>query len=68
MARFRYLGELPREYVVAYGPTTEFRLPRILLPVSPATEFVVGVDIGHDITDQFELIKMRADTRFAEIA
>lgn len=75
MAHFKYLGEPPRPaLVVAYGPCTKIRLPKkdgttqTLTPVSPATEFVIGADIGYDITDQRSLRAIRADTvRFEEL-
>jgi hypothetical protein len=78
MARFRYLGEPPRPWmVVTYGPSLEFRIRcsgatessgvKILNPVPPATEFVVGEDIGYDITDDTMIRTMNADIRFEEI-
>lgn len=73
MARFKYLGEPPRDYVVTMGPCLKIRVPlkngtiSMLLPVPPATEFVIGQDIGHDITDQRSLHAMRTDTRFQEL-
>jgi hypothetical protein len=73
MARFKYLGEPPRDYVVTVGPCLKIRAPlkngtlQNMLPVPPATEFVIGQDIGHDITDQRALISMRADPRFEEL-
>ena len=73
MARFRYLGEPARSYVTTYGPTTAIRVrpktgsPRTLTPISPATAFVPGVDIGYDITDTRELRFFQNDPRFAEI-
>lgn len=74
MARFKYLGEPDRPgMIVAYGPCKRIITPRktggpqTLLPVPPATEFVIGEDIGHEITDQLSLIAFRADTRYEEI-
>lgn len=73
MARFKYLGEPKRDYVITQGPCLVIRLPqksgvvRMLKPVPPATEFVIGQDIGHDVTDQWSLINMRADARFEEL-
>lgn len=73
MARFKYLGEPVRPWVTTYGPTTIIRTPlkngtiQELTPISPATEFVVGVDIGYDITDPLSLKVFRADTRYEEI-
>jgi hypothetical protein len=72
MARFRYLGETPRPGIT-YGPCKQIKLKKkdgttqTLLPVPPETEFPVGEDIGHDITDQMSLLQMRPDTRFQEI-
>jgi len=74
MARFRYMGEPARPKMVkAYGPCIEIRNPMkngtisILQPIPPATEFVVGEDIGYDITDERAITCMRASTRFEEI-
>lgn len=75
MARFKYLGEPPRPLLVtAYGPCTVIKLPKkngtiqTYTPVSPATQFVIGQDIGYDITDARSLRALRADTdRFEEI-
>lgn len=74
MARFKYLGEPARPgFVVTYGPCERIITPRktggpqTLTPIPPATEFVKGVDIGYDITDQVSLIAFRADTRYEEI-
>lgn len=73
MARFKYLGEPPRDYVVTYGPTTAIKIKKhdgsvqTLTPVDPAVEFAVNADIGYEITDSRALRQLRADTRFEEI-
>ena len=73
MARFKYLGEPPRDYVITIGPCLKIRVPLkdgmidTFLPVPPAEEFVIGQDIGQDITDQRSLMSMRADPRFEEL-
>lgn len=74
MARFKYLGEPARPGLVqSYGPCLKIRTRlkdgsvQELDPVPPATEFVVGEDIGHDITDERALRLFRADTRYEEI-
>jgi len=78
MARFKYLGEKPREGLVAvYGPCTLIRArcssvtdPSgwCTLPPKAGGEFPVGQDIGYDITDPVMLRMLRADTvRFQEI-
>lgn len=73
MARFRYNGEPARPYVTAYGDTRKIRLrlkdgtTAELLPVAPATKFVVGADIGHDITDERVIRHLTADLRFTQI-
>jgi hypothetical protein len=73
VARFKYLGQPPRAIVETYGPTIIIRIQKKdgsvqeLTPVAPATEFVVGDDIGYDITDQRALRTMRCDPRFQEI-
>ena len=74
MARFRYLGEKPRPgMVAAYGPTRKLRVPSnaegLKEYVAPNQElgFVVGQDMGFEITDDRSLDVLRADTRFEEI-
>lgn len=68
MARFKWLGEPAREGLT-YGETTRFDVPtktgtQTLLPVSPATYFVIGQDIGHDITCPLCITALNADPRF----
>lgn len=73
MARFRYVGEPAWASVVAYGPCTKIRTPMAdgstqeYDPVSPATEFVVGQDIGYDITDATAYKSLKYNSRFEEI-
>jgi hypothetical protein len=74
MARFKYLGEQARPgWVVKYGPCQEIKTPlnngttQRLTPVPPNSAFVVGEDIGYDITDQRSLMSFRVDPRFQEI-
>jgi len=76
MARFKYLGEELGSVVtgVTWGPCTEIRMHccdghrESLFPVPPATEFVVGEDIGHDILDDRCVRHLRAWTlKFEEI-
>jgi hypothetical protein len=73
MARFKYLGEPQRDYVTTPGPCLKIRVSKKdgttqeFLPVPPATEFVVGNDIGHDIIDDRSLRAMRVDPRFGEL-
>lgn len=72
MARFKYLGEIAREGI-DYGPTLAIKCKNMeggvdtYDPVPPATEFVVGDDIGYDITDAKALKQLRVDPRFEEI-
>lgn len=73
MARFKYKGEPPRSWMKTYGPCTEIRTKhkdgttRVLTPVPPKTAFVIGEDIGYDITDPLSLLAFRADARYEEI-
>jgi hypothetical protein len=73
MARFRYLGEPPRSYVTAYGPTILIKVQKkdgtqqTLTPVPPATSFVIGQDLGYNITDERSVRQLRADPRYEEI-
>ena len=73
MAQFRYLGEPSRPWVVSYGPALIIKLRpktggiRSITPIPPAVSFVIGEDIGYDITDERELRYLRNDPRFQEI-
>lgn len=73
MARFKYLGEPPRQFIRTYGPCLKIKVPRKvggvqeLTPIPPKTSFVIGEDIGYDITDELTLRVLRADTRYEEI-
>jgi len=75
MARFKYLGEDTAKWSIqVQGPCTEIKCRKLdgtlmtWTPVPPATEFVIGADIGYDITDPHCLRCFRADTtRFEEI-
>lgn len=74
MARFKYLGEPKNKFGwYATGKLKKIGLRRkdgpkqVLEPVPPATEFVVGQDIGYDITDERSVYQLRADTRYEEI-
>jgi len=73
MARFKYLGEPSRPgFVVTYGPSTQIRVPQqdgtknVINAPGPGG-FVIGADIGVEITDPMSLRYLRADTRFQEI-
>lgn len=74
MARFKYLGQgkTPGKGI-KWGPCQEVRLRgkdgavTVLKPVPPATEFAVGQDIGHDVTEDRHIRHLRADARFEEI-
>ena len=73
MARFLYNGEPPRSYVITYGPTLIIKIPKkdgtimVLNAPNPQTGFVIGDDIGTNITDERSLRVMRSDTRYTEI-
>ena len=72
MARFKYMGvsSFPG---ITFQACTRLALPRkmgdpqVLTPVPPATEFVVGQDIGYEIDDSRSIEAMRADPRFSEV-
>ena len=71
MARFKWMGELARTGLT-YGNTTKFDVPtktgtQTLLPVSPATYFVIGQDIGHDIVCPLCIKALQTDPRFQAI-
>ena len=70
MARFKYMGE-NKSSLVLQGPCTTINIPKKdgtkMVVHGPADGFVIGNDIGVDITDERSLRVMRADTRFSEI-
>ena len=72
MARFKYLGEPPRPFVKTYGDThiiTVHLKNGTVQELTPTAgdHFVIGADIGYDITDERALRTLRADSRFQEI-
>jgi hypothetical protein len=74
MARFKYLGEPASKFsfmksgeLLQIGLQQKDGSKRVLTPVPPATYFVIGEDIGYDITDERSLRQLRADTRYEEI-
>ena len=72
MARFRFLG-LPPRAGITFGGTVKIRLRHkdgtvtTLDPTPPATEFVVGEDIGSEVLSERTLRALRVDPRFEEI-
>lgn len=72
MPRFKYLGEPKRSYVADPGKCKQIQLPlkngskQVIKPPS-GDHFVVGADIGADVTDQMALLTIRADSRFKEV-
>ena len=73
MARFKYMGEPHNNIVSTYGPCLHIKIPKkdgtkmVVDASNPVTGFVIGDDIGVDITDERSLRFMRADVRFQEI-
>jgi len=72
MARFKYIGEVVRSWVVSYGPTLKFRfrlkdgtVHELNAPTSAG--FVKGEDLGVEITNERVLRHLRSDPRFEEI-
>ena len=76
MARFLYLGENnhDKHSVVQYGPTSLIRVPlqngkKLEIKPPHGEHFVVGEDIGVDVTDVRALRALRTDTqRFKEVS
>lgn len=70
MAQFKYLGEVPRSFVAAYGPTKRIAVPKKdgskTVLENPAG-FPIGDVVPHDFTDQISLMILRADPRFQEV-
>ena len=73
MARFKYMGEVPNGFVVQHGPCLQIKIPlkdggkMILIASDQSVGFVIGSDVGTDITDERSLRYLRADARFQEI-
>ena len=70
MAQFKYLGEPPRSYVSAYGPTKRIAVPKKdgskTVLENPAG-FPIGEAVPFDFVDQISLLFLRADPRFQEV-
>lgn len=70
---FKYLGEPPRSYVKSYGEMNEITYikkdgtPVSLKPIPPATQFVIGQDIGYDIVDPTGIELLSSDPRFQKM-
>ena len=69
--RFKYLGE-QSQFVSVPGVCSRIDVPSssgalTYYPVSPATEFVVNVDIGYEITDTLTQTALLIDPRFQQI-
>jgi len=72
MAQFRWMGE-PARQGLTYIATTKLTIasktgPQLLTPVPPATEFVIGADIGYPITDPVSILVLTTDPRFQRIS
>ena len=70
MAQFKYLGEPPRSFVAAYGPTKRIAVPKkdgSKTILENPTGFPIGDVVPFDFTDPMSLLIMRADTRFQEV-
>ena len=72
MARYKFLGEPARPYVVTYGPCLNVTVPSKTGKVTyeaadQVTGFVIGNDIGFEITDTRSLRILDADNRFEKI-
>jgi len=70
MAQFRYLGEPPRSFVSAYGPTKKIAVPKkdgSKTVLENPDGFPVGEVVPYDFTDHISLMVLRADERFEEV-
>ncbi len=73
MARFKYMGEVPNGFVVQHGPCLTIKIPlkdgtkMVVHAVDHTVGFVIGEDIGADVTDERSVRFMRGDARFEEI-
>lgn len=74
MATFQYNGEGSTHGTgITWGPCIKIRLKlkdgtiEEFTPVAPATEFVVGQDIGYTITDQRCIRHLQNDPKFTQL-
>jgi hypothetical protein len=70
MAKFKYLGELPRGFVASYGPTKNIAVPKkdgSKTVLENQAGFPIGDVLPHDFTDQISLMFLRSDPRFQEV-
>ena len=73
MARFKYLGEPPFPFVESTGSCHTIDIPvgdgtvQTVLPPGGIPAFVIGDDIGVNITNWLSLISMRNNPRYQEI-
>lgn len=71
MARFKYMGEDP-SYVESQGPCSQINIPKKdgtkMVVMGPPGGFVIGADIGVNITDTRAIRVMQADSRFQQIS
>ena len=70
MSQFKYLGEPPRSFVSAYGPTKRIAVPLkdgSKTVLENPTGFPIGDVVPFDFTDQISLLFLRADPRFEEV-
>jgi len=70
MAQYKYLGEPPRSFVAAYGPTKKIEVPKkdgTKTVLENPAGFPIGGVLPYDFTDQLSLMFLRADTRFQEV-
>ena len=68
---FKYLGELARPNLVAsYGPTVKLSIPKkdgTKTVLTKADGFPVGEVIPFNFEDDFSILFLRSDPRFAEV-
>jgi hypothetical protein len=70
VTQFKYLGEPPRSFVAAYGPTKRIAVPKkdgSKTVLENPDGFPIGDVVPFDFTDPMSLMIMRADTRFEEV-
>jgi len=70
MAQFKYLGEPPRSFVAAYGPTTEIAVPQkngAKTVLENHNGWPVGEVLPYDFEDEVSLMFLRTDPRFEEL-
>ncbi len=70
MAQYKYLGEPPRSFVAAYGPTKKIEVPKkdgTKTVLENPAGFPIGGVLPYDFVDSLSLMVLDADPRYAKV-